>query len=209
MNISSDTVSTLLGVIACQRAAITLQMPVPVGQRHLKRTQCEDADDALHSIMKKRRILAPLPRRLPSMSTAAGVRAAVEARAIARMTSVAVSAATLVGATTLCPPPPPPCPTVRTSAHAAASVPARSVEGRQIAMCRVRREVRDVEMKDVSSSLPLPLTAHFQPAPVTVTVPHPQFQQASRSVLAARKIAMPRKRMAKKDDDVEDMDVDD
>ncbi|KAF9178485.1 hypothetical protein BGZ50_007680 [Haplosporangium sp. Z 11] len=183
------------------------------GQHHLKRKQCENVEDVSQSIVKKRRVLAPLPRQRPGMSTAAGVRATMEARAVARMTSVVVTTATLVGAPVLCPPPAPSCPVMWTSAHAVASVAARPTECRQIAMCRRKHPLRDVEMKDASASLPQPMTVFPPPVsvPVHVLVPAAacaQYQKASKDVLAARRIAVPRKKKANKEDDVEDMEVD-
>ncbi|KAF9176539.1 hypothetical protein BGZ51_000332 [Haplosporangium sp. Z 767] len=186
-------------------------MSVLTDQHHLKRKQCDDAEEIPRPVVKKHRILVALPRRRPGMSMAAGVRAAVEARAVARMTSVVVMIITLVGTTTLCPPPTSAYPAMWTSTHAVASVSARPTKCRQVAMCRRKHPLEDVEVKDVSASLPLPMTVF--PLPTSVPVPVPavtcaQYQKASKDLLTVRRIAVLRKKKVNKEDDVEDIEVD-
>ncbi|KAG0253647.1 hypothetical protein BG011_006243 [Mortierella polycephala] len=208
MNTNINTVSTLPAVIAPQREFMLLNFSPPPIRRHLKRRQCEDAGEVPHCINKKRRILPPPPRRRPGMSTAAGVRAMVEAKAVARMTSVAVRA-TVVGVTALCPPSAPPRPTTWTSTDTAASARARRADTREIAICRQRYEVRDVEMKDVSAALPMSATVLHHSAPVsTPAAACAQYQKAPKNILATRRIAVPRTQKPKKEDGVEDMEVD-
>ncbi|KAF9193634.1 hypothetical protein BGZ51_002581 [Haplosporangium sp. Z 767] len=130
-------------------------------------------------------------------------------KAVARMTSVAVKA-TVVGATALCSSSAPPCPNSWTSAPEPAYIAARRTKGREIAMCRRQHEIQDVEMEDVSAALPMSATALHQSAPVSVPAAATcaQYQKAPKDVLAARRIAVPRKPKVKKEDGVEDMEVD-